>query len=431
MREINLKGWMKRPTAASLKRLTTENLIGLGPERMAKILMAMAEARPELKRRLRMELAAAQGPEHLAPEIDKRLTALETSRAKISWRQRPTFLRELEALRELIAGRMAELDQSAALDRLWRFMTTARQIDSRLKDKDGHLIAVFERAALDIGALLPQADPHFGADALVTSITRDPALWVSWLPAVLERAPTRLVEDALAQILPRRGSLLRWPSLVRPLADAAKDADAFALTYSAEDLRSASNAAEVARRFLDVGRTAEAGQILSASSPEKLAKGAGAKRNAPAPNFDWESAWIDYLEQAGQGDAAQQARWASFERTLSVERVRAFTGRLADFDDVEAEGRAFAFAAASADFQNGLRFLMEWPALPEAASMIQIRSEEISLPVELAELWASRLSRRQPRAANLLLRRAAAAAFQRRDFATCDRLTSEADALAL
>jgi hypothetical protein len=31
----------------------------------------------------------------------------------------------------------------------------------------------------------------------------------------------------------------------------------------------------------------------------------------------------------------------SFERTLAVERVKDFTSRLADFADVEAEGRAF------------------------------------------------------------------------------------------
>src|SRR3977135_2363585 len=93
---------MKRPTPASLKKVTPENLAALGVERLAEILVAAAEARPELKRRLRMELAAEQGAEHLAPEIDKRLASLETSRGKISWRQRPAFVRDLDGLRMLI-----------------------------------------------------------------------------------------------------------------------------------------------------------------------------------------------------------------------------------------------------------------------------------------------------------------------------------------
>jgi len=59
---------MKRPTVASLKKVSPENLAALGVERLADILMAAAEARPELKRRLRMELAAEQGADHLAPK---------------------------------------------------------------------------------------------------------------------------------------------------------------------------------------------------------------------------------------------------------------------------------------------------------------------------------------------------------------------------
>jgi hypothetical protein len=72
---------------------------------------------------------------------------------------------------------------------------------------------------------------------------------------------------------------------------------------------------------------------------------------------------------------------------------------------------------------------MEWPAIPEAAGMILARADEVKAPAGQAELWAGRLRARQPAAAHLLLRKAAAAAFARRDFATCDRLTQEADAI--
>jgi hypothetical protein len=49
---------MRRPTVASLKKVTAKNLANLGVERLAEILVAVADKRPRVKRRLRMELAA-------------------------------------------------------------------------------------------------------------------------------------------------------------------------------------------------------------------------------------------------------------------------------------------------------------------------------------------------------------------------------------
>ena len=74
---------------------------------------------------------------------------------------------------------------------------------------------------------------------------------------------------------------------------------------------------------------------------------------------------------------------------------------------------------------------MDWPALPEAAGMIEARADEVQVAPELAELWSARLRRRFPKAAHRLLRSAAAAAFRRRDFKTCDRLSAEADSLVV
>jgi hypothetical protein len=421
---------MKRPTAASLKKVTAENLAGLGAERLAEILVGVAATRPELKRRLRMELAAEQGAEHLLPEIDKRLASLATSKGRVSWRQRPTFVRDLDGLRALIAGRLASLDRAAALSRMWPFMDVARRVGLRMRDRDGSLAAVFERAAGDIGGLIGEADDARAADALAAALAANPGPWAEWLPAVLQAASPGLAAAALRRISEREGATPGWMALIRQLADAAGEIDAYAATYTAAALRTPAIAAEVAGRLLAAGRIEEAGRLLEAAAPDKP-RGKPWPGKAVEPDFDWETAWIDYLERSGQAAAAQDARWASFERTLSAARAREFTRRLADFDDVEAEGRAFAYAAAHAEAQRGLQFLMDWPALPEAAAMIQARAEELRVADEQAQAWAARLRPRQPAAAHLLLRKAAAAAFRRRDYATCDRLTQEADSIAL
>ncbi|TAL36956.1 MAG: hypothetical protein EPN98_04060 [Phenylobacterium sp.] len=410
---------MKPPTVASLKKVSPDNLARLGAERLAAILVEVAEARPDVKRRLRMELAAEQGADHLTLELDKRLASLESSRSKVPWRRRPSFVADLEGLRALIAERLAELDAPAALSRMLAFMDLARRLDSRVRDKDGSVAAVFDRAADDVGRLLGARSDLRAIDGLVEAVARNPAAWAAWLPAALAQASPAILQALLARLRDRGEGGPGWSLILRQVADAAGDVDAFLSTLTAQAARTPAVAAEAARRLLAAGRVSEAGRLLEGA------------RQGGEPDFGWESAVIAYLDAAGQGEAAQEARWASFERTLSVERVRDFARRLPDFEDVEAENRAFEHASAHADAGRGLQFLMDWPALPEAAVMIEARADELRISAEQAETWAARLRARQPRAAHRLLRAAAAAAFRRRDLATCDRLTQEADTIAL
>ena len=63
---------------ASKKTVTLDNLVALGPERLAAILVELANDDAEIKRRLRLELAAQAGDDTIATEISKRLTALRS-----------------------------------------------------------------------------------------------------------------------------------------------------------------------------------------------------------------------------------------------------------------------------------------------------------------------------------------------------------------
>jgi hypothetical protein len=423
----------KRPTTASLKKVTAENLANLGVARLAEILADAAESRPDLKRRLRMELAAEQGADHFVVEIDKRLATLEMSRGKISWRQRPAFVRDLDGLRRLIGERLATLDRLAAFNRLLTFLGLARRVGGRVRDRDGSLALVFDQAARDLGPVLAELDATRAAEGLVEAIAQSPALWEIRLPVVLETTTPDLARAMLRRLNDRRGAVPGSIALIRQLADAAGDPDAYQATFTHKELLDPSAAAEVAGRMLAADRVAEAAALLEGArpkpSPERRRPFLAEK--AAEPDFDWETAWIEVLERTGRGDEAQAARWGSFERTLSATRLRAFTRLLADFEDVEAEGRAFAQAADHPDVQRALQFLMDWPALGEAARLIETRADDLAVADEDAELWAMKLQGRYPAAAHTLLRRTAAAAFRRRDFATCDRLTAEADEIDL
>jgi hypothetical protein len=417
---------MARRSSGVRKKVTAETLVGLGTERLAEILADVAETRVDLKRRLRMELAAQEGPGPLAVEIDKRLTAFETSRGKITWRAGPAFIRDLDALRDLVVARLAPLDVSAAIDRLWRFMDTASPSSRRYRERNGEMEGVYGRAAADLGGLLSSQPAGPAAAALVESLARNPTSWKAWLPGLLEQAPRAVAEDALRFMAERRGAVPGWITLIRSLADAAGDLGAFRATYGADALKTPLVAVELARRYLAADDVEAAGDALRAAAPAPAARG-----RTPKPDFAWETLWIDYLDRAGRADEAQAVRWASFERTLSAERARAFVGRLDDFDDVEAEARAFEVAVKAPAFQQGLAFLMDWPALGEASRMIERRADEVEVEPDLAELWGAKLRRRFPKAAYALLRGAAAAAFRRRDFKTRDRLTQEAETISI
>jgi hypothetical protein len=410
---------MKRPTAASLKKVTAENLAGLGAERLAELLVAAAQSRPELKRRLRMELAAEQGAEHLLAEIDRRLNSLQSSRSKVSWRQRPTFVRDLDGLRVLIAQRLAGWTPrrrwigcggSWSWPEGWAGGCAIGTASSR-RCSPG--------PAGDIGGLVAASGVEGRRGAGAGGDAR---------PGRVDRVAAAGAGAGAARTGAHRAGDDEPPGGRRGRLDAAAAAvgrrgggrGRLPRHLLGPGAAHAGGGGEVARRLLAAGRVEEAGSLLRAAA--EVGRG--------GPDFGWESAWIDYLDASGEAEAAQAARWSSFERTLAAERLRAFTRRLADFDDVEAEERAFAYAAAHRDLQRALRFLMEWPALPEAAALVQARAGASAAAIEPhAEGWAERLRARQPRAAAVLLRIAAQAAYRRRDRAAGERLTQEAEGL--
>lgn len=418
---------MAKPSPASQKKVTAENLASLGVDRLAEILVEVAETRTDLKRRLRMELAAGLGASHLVPEIDKRLGALETSRGAVTWRQKPAFVRDLDAVRGLIADRLAADEPEAALERLWRFLATWRQTSTRLREPEPAFEAIYARAAADLGALLAPHDTQLAANAVVEAAAITPKAWSLWMPHVMAGAPTNIARAALTLAQARSTAAPGWVAVVRHLADAAGDVGAYRDTYGAAALATVPVAVALARRWLAAGQVEAAGEALRVAAPMPK----GLLGRLPAPDFEWESAWIDYLAAAGDTAGAQAIRWASYQRTLDLGRAKAFVAGFDDFEDVEAESQVLTYAAAHADVEAGLAVLMGWPALPEASQMVLTRGHDARIEPERAEAWAAKLRRRFPAAAERLLRRGAATAFKQRAFKLSERLSEEADTVAI
>lgn len=421
----------KRPASAA-KRLTQANLEALGAERLAALLLELGDSQPALKRRLRMELAAEVGAGDLALEVDKRIDALAASKARVSWRKRGELIVDLHVLRVMIARRLGDLDPAIALPRLVTFVSLADPLGARVRDPRGELDAVFAAAAQDLTVLTATA-PAPGAalvDQVAALLLRGSSDMAARLAGAL-RPLGAAFGQALLATLTAQPRLRPGPVVLRLVADAAGDVDAFIETVPAALRRDPATGAAIAERLLSAGRVEAALAALKASSPDEHGRPFGALRPAEGPHVEaWCAIYIEALERSGNAEGAQAERWAAFERTLSPLHLRAYLKRLADFDDVIAADRAFALAAAG-PFTRGLAFLMDWPALAEAAAMVEARRMEIAAePSDLIE-WSARLEGRYPAAALLLLR--AAIAHGWRDRAVRDeieRWVDDAAALA-
>ena len=396
---------MARQTRLST-RLSAASLVHLGAPRLADLLIEAGAGNANLKRRLRLELAAEISPNILALEIDKRLTALATARTRVSWRRRGELLDDLNTHREMIVERLAPEAPGEAHAVLNRWYDLYPGLAARVMDTRGELPAAFEAAAPDLFALA-EAGGDKALQDLVDALERRPQDYGRWISAS---------GDALGPVTARRlldsldASTRKTPAgrnLLRRLADRAGDLDLWLSLVTTEQAGSPDIAADIARRLLDAGRIAEARAALEvplAPSPlnRRWTFGHNPKNGAPRLTPAWEAVSIDVLDAEGNRQEAQDLRWSLFERDLPAPVLRDYLSRLPDFDDVEALDRAFVHASSHPDFEAAMRLLMDWPAHREAAALVLTRPREARQPRPISADWGSRLAQRYPEAADIL-----------------------------
>lgn len=393
----------KKPTTAK-KTVSAANLAALGAERLAALLIEAGGADAALKRRLRMELAAEVGAADLAFEIDKRLNTIATSRARVSWRKRPALLADLKTLLRIITDRLAVLDGRLGMDRLVAWFDLYPDLTTRVSDAKGELPLMFDEATADLAAVAALAGAEVAAPVLAEALATRLNPWASWVGRAAPSMDTDLARRVLAGVGKGAKPTGRLALVVRKLADRAGDLDAWLFSIPEDDARKSELSAEIARRLALGGRAAEARVALEAAKPQPTTSRWGKSVDPEPPSDAWMVAQIAVLDAEGRTAEADDARWARFTRTLSSDDLKTLLSGLADFEDVEALDRAFEIAAHHPDAMAGLGFLMNWPALREAAALVMARPAEIRGGHDDASLWASRLAGRYPLAALVLLR---------------------------
>ncbi|EJB04990.1 hypothetical protein Rleg9DRAFT_3854 [Rhizobium leguminosarum bv. trifolii WSM597] len=412
---------------AAKTTLNAKNLETLGAQRLAELLIEISTGSAAHKRRLRMELAGDQGSAEVAREIRKRLASIARARTVIEWHKVKKINADLETQRSAIVTVVAADDPKEAFDLIWQFLAVADSIFHRSNSNDIAFTETFHQACADAAVIASSAgiDIDVLADKVFAALQDNDH--GQYDPLIAEMVPV-LGKDGLERL---KGLLVQWLNeeekesadadretldwggggttyldeiyarhrqqrariALQDIADAQDDADAFIAQQPKETLRMPMVAIAISDRLLLAGRAEEALRILD-----------GVDHRFEMP-FEWQEARVEVLEALGRGEEAQAYQWQCFEQSLNGEHLRAFLRKLADFDDIEAEEKAFAFAHGFPDVHRALAFFLAWPLSAEAAKLIFKRQAELDGNLyELMTSGAEMLQEKHPLAATILLR---------------------------
>ncbi|MGO8367555.1 DUF6880 family protein [Rhizobium ruizarguesonis] len=396
---------------AAKTTLNAKNLESLGAQRLAELLIEVSMGSAAHKRRLRMELAGNHGGAEVAREVRKRLASIARARTIINWRKVKALKSDLETQRKTIAETVAADDPQEAFDLIWQFLALANPIFERSSDSSSSLIESFHQACEDAAAIAASAkiasnvlaekvfkavqDDGYGQyDNLIAAMA--PALGKDGLDCLktLFVQWSKEPKDKPDEIYGTQRDLTVRIAL-QEIADAQGDVDAYIAQQSEKTRKMPMIAADIANRLVSAGRSKEAIEVLN----EVDATG-----QAGMP-FEWQLARVETLESLGRREEAQTYRWTCFEQSLHDQHLRAFLKRLPDFDDLEAEEKAFAYAQAFPEVHQALTFFLNWQAPAEAAKLVMRRKAELDGNLyELMPAAAEALAEKHPLAATILLR---------------------------
>lgn len=304
-------------------------------------------------------------------------------------------------LRQAIVGQVGKVDPITGFDLIWRFVALANGISERCDDSTGKIQDIFWTACEDLTelAIAARPDPIRLADRLLVALRGDE---YGHYPKLISGLADVLGADGLHHLksnIAAEGGVLSKNYALRAaleqIADAEGDVDAYIAQQGERGRKVPAVSANIARRLLDAGRIDEAWDAINAPDQEE-------HRWIP---YEWEVVRIAVLNALGQAEEAQAFGWTCFERTLNSDHLRSYLRALPDFEDVEAEDKAFQHALAFDDFNKALHFLITWPAPEQVANLTISRAEEIDGNYyELLGPAADVLENRYPLAATLLRR---------------------------
>lgn len=413
----------------SKKTLNKANLVQLGADRLADLVLELAEGSASLKRQARMALSAAQGSKDIAVDIRKRFVSLRRATSYVDWRKQRALVKDLSGLLSMIETHVVQDDPNEAFELLWSFLQLAPSFHERTDDSNGSIGDVMGYAVELISKVAPsiEQDPKLLAERILEAVAdAGYGEFDGIIPATADALGQdglehlKQITEAWAELPPTEAEIARFEGyglsrspeeivrdnkrstrsiILADVADAQGDVDAYMARYTAEQLTYGTIAPDVARRLLDANRVEEALEIITRS------RSAEGKKTFQLHNYALDGVYEECLKRLGQHEELKQHLWAKFEYILSEDALRQYLKLLPDFDDMEAEERALDYAEQYKHLSTAITFLVGWPALDRAAKIIEQRASEIdgNSYYTLTDAAAS-LEAKHPMAATLLRR---------------------------
>ncbi|SNS59362.1 DUF6880 family protein [Antarctobacter heliothermus] len=364
--------------------LTTDKLKDLGAEKLAQLVLDEAERNAGFRRQVKAALAGKSGPQAIAKLVDRRLSGLARARSFIEWDKARAFAEDLRSLTDTLTSELGAAAPGLAVDRLLRFIDTHEQVFERVDDSSGRVQDVYSQAIAATGDLAPRLT-NAEADQLPEKIMT--ALGESthgYLAEVTTAVAPHLPQDSLARwdaelkvaiaerkaeeaTRPREGwfnsMTSQWAEMRQTIATARGDLDLL-VALEAGKRPHMQDTLGISAQLLAAGRSAEALDWVRKPGRRAFVED---ERDMPPPRVSLEAR---ILETLGDAPAAQALRWRCFEATLSAGTLRDYLAQLPDFEDVEAEDRAHAYALEKAAPEAALQFFLDWPRTDLTAKLI-------------------------------------------------------------
>lgn len=374
------------------------SLTALGPDRLARLVLAEAQRDPAFRKIVKAALASTDGPEAVAKLIDRRLAALEKAKSHVDWQKERAFRDDLAATLETITGELAGASPAMGMERLLHFLGTHDGVFERVDDYSGRVQDVYRSAVDAMAALVPRLSPDEAEPLPEAIMARLGDTGYGYLvavaegvssylpPAALDRwdalLATGIIEHAAKASRPDQGfdrsPVRQWGEVRQAIAKARGDLDGF-IALEAAKHPNLQNTVEIAKRLLSAGRAPEALDWVRRTASgglrmmrfEDIVDGAGPRDPRSEPKTLLEAR---ILEALGRGEDAQALRWKSFETRVDADILRAYVAALPEFEEFEVLDRAFAYAIASPSAYGALIFFLEWPRLDQAARVVVERA---------------------------------------------------------
>lgn len=364
--------------------LTIDKLTDLGPEKLTQLVLIEAERNTGFRRQVKAALAGKSGPEAVAKLIDRRLSGLERAKSFVDWVKARAFRDDLRSLTDNITSELGPAAPVPAIDRLLRFIATHEQVFERVDDSSGSIQDVYYLAIAAAGDLAqnltgPEADllpnkimarlgesthgylsdlteavaPHLPPETLVR--------WDADLAAAIEQRHATEAEHASDHWSYSMTS--QWAEMRQTIASARGDIDLL-IAIEANKPAHTQDTLGIAERLLDAGRATEALDWVRRPGQRTFD---GLQSDMTPKRVSLEAQIFDVL---GDKPAAQSLRWRCFEASLCAEILRDYLKHLPEFEDIEAEERAYKLALGHANPETALQFFLAWPRLDLAAELI-------------------------------------------------------------